>query len=203
MTFIRPVNGFHVSGKIPHWLFALGTLLIIFLASLTPLQGYAEEKGVREYPVPEHGSLQLNVPQSWNDEFRESTEDRLPTIIFRPDSNNDFEMIITLLWNLGEEKKFDTEEKIRSLVEADWKAFSKKAKETKLSLHKLSGRVSRGFYYTATDKAPKKGEYKYLMRAGVGVGDLLLSVTMLSHKKESQAIKDGLHLLEEAKHKSE
>ncbi len=59
------------------------------------------------------------------------------------------------------------------------------------------------FYYIATDKTSKKGEYKYLLRAGVRVGDLLLSVTLLSHKKDSQAFKDGLHLLGEARQKSE
>lgn len=204
MNFLRPAPCWLTFSGTSLWrLFALTTVLIIFMALLGPFQGYAEEKGLREYPVPEHGVLQLNVPQSWKDEVPESADGRPPTITFRPGNGNDFVLMITPFWESGEEKKFDTDEKIQALIKEDWKAFSKEARESKPVVHKLSGTGSHGFYYTATDKATKKGEYKYLLRAGVRVGDLLLSVTLLSHKKDSQALKDGLHMLGEARQKSE
>ncbi|MFH0787988.1 MAG: hypothetical protein V2B13_10310 [Pseudomonadota bacterium] len=204
MNFSRPAPCRPIfSGTSPRRPFVLTTVLIIFMALLGPFQGYAEEKGLREYPVPEHGVLQLDVPQSWKDEVPESTDGRPPTITFRPGDGNDFVMMITPLWEPAEEKKFDTDEKIHALIKEDWKAFSKEARESKPVVHKLSGTGSHGFYYTATDKASKKGEYKYLLRAGVKVGDLLLSVTILSHKKGSKAFKDGLHLLGEARQKND
>jgi hypothetical protein len=204
MIFTRPETGLQFSpAKFPYRLFNLIIGLTIYLTFQTGLPSYAEEREIREYPVPGHGILQLNVPKSWKDEVREATDNRPSTINFRPKVGNEFVMIITPIWNSEEENLFGTEEKIRALVENDWKAFSKKAKESKPTLHQLSGTGSDGFYYTATDKAPKKGEYKYLLRAGIGVGDLLLSVTLLSHKKDSPAIKDGLHILREARQKSD
>ncbi len=146
MNFLRSapcraiISGISLRGP-----FALTILLIIFMALLGPLQGYAEEKGLREYPLPEHGVLQLNVPQSWKDEVPESADGRPPTITFRPGDGNDFVMMITPFWELGEEKKFDTDEKIQALIKKDWKAFSKKARESKPVVHKLSGTDSHGF----------------------------------------------------------
>lgn len=204
MNYSRPANcRSNFSGTSPRWVFILATVLFIFMAFLGPSQGSAEEKGLREYPLPEHGILQLNVPQSWKEEVSESTDGRPPTITFRPGEGNDFVMKITPLWDPGEEKKFDTDEKIQSLIKEDWKIFSKNVRESRLVVHKLAGTGSHGFYYTVTDKTSKKGEFKYLLRAGVRVGDLLLSVTLLSHKKDSPAQKDGLHLLEEARQKSD
>jgi hypothetical protein len=204
MIFARPATVPQIfSNKISYLCLALGILLFIILTFLPGLPGYAEERGIREYPVPGHGILHLNVPKSWKDEVQEPEENRPLTITFRPGIGNEFVMMITPLWNSEEENLFGSEDKIRALVEDDWKAFSKKAKEPKPKLHQISGTGSDGFYYTATDKAPKKGEYKYLLRAGIKVGDLLLSVTLLSHKKDSQAIKDGLHLLKEARQKSD
>jgi hypothetical protein len=204
MIFTRPSTGFQIfPNKISCRLFTLGILLSLVLTFLTGLPSYAEERGIREYPVPGHGILHLDVPKSWKDQVQEPEDNRPLTISFRPGVGNEFVMMITPLWNSDEENLFGTEEKIRALVEDDWKAFSKKAKESKPKLHQLSGTGSDGFYYTATDRAPKKGEYKYLLRAGIGVGDLLLSVTLLSHKKDSPAIKDGLHILKEARQKSD
>ncbi len=56
-----------------------------------------------------------------------------------------------------------------------------------------------GYYFSITDKAPNPGEYRYMNRGAIGVGNLLLTVTILHRVKESESVKDALSMLREAK----
>lgn len=52
---------------------------------------------------------------------------------------------------------------------------------------------------SVTDKAPDPGEYRYMTHGAIGVGNLLLSTTILHRVKESESVKDALFMLREAK----
>jgi hypothetical protein len=56
-----------------------------------------------------------------------------------------------------------------------------------------------GYYFSITDKAPNPGEYRYMNRGVIGVGNLLLNATILHRVKESESVKDALSLLREAR----
>ena len=71
--------------------------------------------------------------------------------------------------------------------------------ETKIVLNEIKGINHTGYYFSVTDKNPEPGEYRYLTQAGIGVGNLLLHVTVLHRVKESGAVKDTLSMLREAK----
>ena len=71
--------------------------------------------------------------------------------------------------------------------------------EHELTLKPLGDPGARGFYFQATDKAPQPAEYEYIVRVGLGVGDLLLSATIFSHHKDSEPVTEALKSLKGAR----
>ena len=158
----------------------------------------AGPKAVRKYPIPEHGILELNVPTSWKGNYK-SQKDTPTTIIFVPAKGNDFKILITVLGTKTGEQDFNNPAKIQALVKQDGQRILPKAVETKLIVQQMRGVHNIGYFFSLTDKAPNPGEFRYLTRGRMGVGNLLLNVTLLYRVKDSESIKEALSMLREAK----
>jgi hypothetical protein len=156
-------------------------------------------EAIRKYPIPEHGTLELNVPTSWKGEVHKPQENMPPTIIFNPAKGNDFQVMITLLWVKTGEQGSNSPEKVKTLVEKDGHKLLPNTVETKIVLQEIKGINNTGYYFSVTDKAPNPGEYRYMTRGAIGVGDLLLTVTILHRVRDSQSAKDALSMLREAR----
>jgi hypothetical protein len=170
-------------------------LCLIVIALQFPSIARAEETSIRRYQLPGHGILELAVPKSWKQEVRRPMADLPPTIIFSPNAGDEFTVMITPLWNLGGIADFNSDKKIKDIIDKDRQKMAPGAVEKELVVHKIKGPAAYGYYFMATDKAPGVGEWEYAIRAGVATGDLLLSITVLTHKKESEAVSDALEML--------
>jgi hypothetical protein len=122
-----------------------------------------------------------------------------PTIIFNPAKGNDFQVMITVLWGKTGEQGINSQEKVRTFVEKDGQKLLPNIAETKIVLTEIKGVSNRGYYFSVTDKAPNPGEYRYMTRGGIAVGNLLLNATILYRVKDSESVKDALSMLREAK----
>ncbi len=159
----------------------------------------AERKATKKYSIPEHGTLELNVPASWKGKVHKPQENMPPTIIFDPAKGNDFQVMITVLWSKTGEHGFNSQDKVQALVEKDGQKLLPNAVETKIELQEIRGADRTGYYFAATDKAPNPGEYRYMTQGAIGVGDLILHFTILHRVKSSQSVRDALSALGEAK----
>lgn len=173
------------------------TLIGIFLGMGNLLA--AEQKAIKKYPILEHGALELNVPTSWKGKMHKPQENMPPTIIFDPAKGNDFEVMITVLWSKTAEQGFNSQDNVRTLVEKEGQKLLPNAVETKIVLQEIQGVDHTGFYFIVTDKAPNPGEYRYMTHGAIGVGNLLLSATILHRVKESESVREALSALREAK----
>jgi hypothetical protein len=172
-------------------------LIVTFLG--TSIVDAAGPKTIRKYPIPEHGTLELNVQTSWKVEVHKPQEDMPPTIIYKPASGDDFQVLVTVLWSKTGEQDFNNPTKIRALVEQDGQKILSKAVETRLVVQQMRGVNNIGYFFSLTDKSPNPGEFRYLTRGAIGVGNLLLNATILHRVKESESVKDALSMLREAK----
>ena len=173
------------------------TLLVLFLiASVVSAEG---QKKTRRYPIPEHETLELNVPSPWKAGIHKPQEKMVPTIIFNPAKGNDFEVMISVLSGKTGDKDFNSQEIVRAFVEKDGQKLLPNAAEPKIVLQEIKGVNNTGYYFSITDKSPNPGEYRYMTRGAIGVGDLLLNFTILHRVKDSQAVRDALSVLREAK----
>jgi len=157
------------------------------------------QKAIRKYSIPEHGTLELKVPTPWKGEVHKLRENMPPTIIFNPAKGNDFQVMITVLWGKPGEQDFNSRDRVRTSVEKDGQRLLPNISETKIVLTEIKGVSHSGYYFSVTDKAPNPGEYRYMTRGAICVGNLLLNLTILHRVKDSQAVRDALSLLREAK----
>ncbi|HVP80380.1 MAG TPA: hypothetical protein VMV04_21055 [Thermodesulfobacteriota bacterium] len=176
------------------------TLLAILVIASALLA--AEQRKIRKYPIPEHGTLELNVPTPWKETVHKPQENMPPTIIFDPAKGNDFQVMIAVTWGKTGDQDFNSKEKVRAYVENHGRQFLPNAAEGKIVLQEIKGGSNAGYYFSITDKAPNPGEYRYMSRGSISVGNLLLNFTILHRVKESQAVRDALSVLREAKQSS-
>lgn len=173
------------------------TLVGIFLGTGNLLA--TEQKAIRKYPILEHGTLELNVPTPWKGKVHKPQENMPPTIIFDPAKGNDFQVMITVMWGKTGEQGFNSQDNVRTLVEKDGQTLLPNISETKIVLTEIKGVSPSGYYFSVTDKAPDPGEYRYMTRGSIGVGNLLLNFTILHRVRDAQSVRDALAILREAK----
>ena len=170
-------------------------LLACVIVTVLPSFAIAER-----FDVPEHGSLFLDVPSGWKSALEASGMSLPPTIKFTPVNGDDFVMLITPLWSQKSDANFNSKEVIERKVKDEGIISLKQSVETKLRLYEFKGEQAYGYYYKLTDKSlvGKKrtpGDYKQLLRSLVGVEDLLLSVTVLSHEADSVHVDKAIKMI--------
>jgi hypothetical protein len=153
----------------------------------------------RSFRIPNHGDLVLNVPESWSYSVRTPKLGLPPTIEFLPGPPKQFSALITVMPPAeNAPADFNSPAKLRELADARVKSMLPSAKETAINLQDLEGEHATGHFFTVTDKRPEPGSFEYATPAVVGVGDLLLSVTILHHQKEAPQRALALELLKSA-----
>lgn len=136
----------------------------------------------KSYAVAGHSDLNLTIPAGWN-ETEEPMQPGMPRTVRFTDAAGTFEVLISILPPPKDLPDFNSPAKLRSIADAQLKQMLTTAKETNVPLEELKGPAASGFVYTLTDKSPAPGSYEYLTGGVVGVGDLILSTTMLMHEK--------------------
>jgi len=186
----------NMTRKLVNLVFVMTLLVTLLTASITSAVG---QKAVRKYPIPEHGTLELNVPTPWKGEVHKTRENMPPTVIFNPSEGNDFQVMISVLWGKTGDQDFNSPDKARTFVQKDGQKLLPNTAEGKIVLQEIKGASHNGYFYSVTDKAPNPGEYRYMTRGAIGVGNLFLNFSILHRVRDSQAVRDALSILREAK----
>ena len=173
-------------------------LFICFFIISSVIEAKTSQIEKRNFKIPQHGELILSVPSSWEQNIRQPSNELPPTITFSPDKGDEFKVLITALWSPKKDKDFNKSQNIKRLIENDLRGMLPRAVEKDVEIKKITGVDGEGFYFLVTDKTPEPDGYPYAIRAGVGVGDLLLSVTVLSRDKTSIGITATIAALKKA-----
>ena len=175
------------------WTLGLTLLCAASLAS-------AEETATRRYPLVGHGAIHLEVPQSWRDEVRQPPEHFPPTIVFSPQSGPPFQILLTPMYSVRESMVMPTPSTVKSTVERAAQHARSQAVEKAISVQELKGTASAGYYFSATDRNPKPGEYKYLTQGMLRTGELAPTFTILTNDGAEDILADSLLMLKSAVH---
>jgi hypothetical protein len=159
----------------------------------------ADQKAIRKYPISGQGILELNVPASWQDKVHKPQDKMSPTLIFKPASGSDFEVMVIVSGGPKGDKGFNSPDRVRAMLETEGRKLLPKITEPKIALQEMKGVNTTGYFFSVTDKAPEPGEYRYMTRAGIGVGTVLLNATIFHRVKESDSVKEALSMLREAR----
>jgi hypothetical protein len=157
----------------------------------------AGELSIRQFPLPAHGTLVMAVPDAWEVQVGQPPDGLPPTLKFSPKSGPAFEMLVTPLWPMSNKTPAMDAASLRKEVEATAKAAQPQAVEKTIAIRTLKSRSGIGYYFSATDRKPKPGEYKYLTQGIVPVGDLVVTFTILSNDGADATVGAALLLLQD------
>jgi len=160
---------------------------------------FAEEAGVRSFPLPEYGVLQLQVPKSWRDRVSETRGSTTPTIVLTAGSGEAFEVSLTPLWRIQPgAPPADLAEIIRRKVEEDAERAKQQSVEKELAIQEMKGVSGTGYYFSATDRAPKPGEFNHMLQGIIRAGEVLVLFTALTHDSGDVIRRESMAMLESA-----
>lgn len=169
----------------------LALILASFMAS-------AENVAVQSYTLQKQGILELKVPESWKDSISQPPSELPPTIKFSPKAGAQFTFLVTPIWPAQPGIKSPTADELRANVRQAAEIALLQSVEDSIEIKELKGPNNTGYYFTATDQAPKTGEFKYLNQGLIAVSDLLVSFTILTNDGQDAIVKEALSLLSTA-----
>ena len=93
-----------------------------------------------------------------------------------------------------------TKDSIRQQVERSADEAKSQAAEKTIRVIEFAGSSGPGYYFSATDRAPKPGEYKFVTQGMLKVSDLVVTFTILTNDGQEQVSRDALSMLKSAVH---
>ena len=154
----------------------------------------------RRYALPDNGFFVAQVPSDWKDQLQQPPNRQPPTIVFSPGSGKSFQVLMTVIWPMPKDRSPLSRDELRSLVERSAQQAKSQAVESELPVKEFQGRSGPGFYFSATDRAPKPGEYKFLTQGVMRVGQLSVAFTILTNEGQELIVKQAFDLLKSAVH---
>jgi len=159
---------------------------------------FAEDVGVRSFPLPEYGVFQLPMPKSWRDRVSQTRGSTTPTIVLTPGSGEAFEVSLTPLWRTQPGTPLADPAEIKRKVEVAAEPAKQQSVEKELVIREIKGVSAVGYYFSATDRAPKPGEFKYMLQGIIRAGELLVLFTVLTHDGGDFIRRESIAMLESA-----
>lgn len=172
--------------------------LVGALIALSPC--WADAQSVREFLLPEHGTLRLDVPQPWHVHVGYPDDGLPPTIAFHPPSGNAYRIMLTPIWPSRSAGVPSRMNEMRRTVQSAADSAKSQAVETEIAVRDFKGNSGEGFYFSATDRAPRAEEFKYMTQGMLRIGELSTSFTVLTNDPAGSIASDALRMLEGARH---
>lgn len=180
----------------------LSIRILLFLAALLPaVPAFAADKlAQKRYPLPEErGTFVLNAPVAWKDQVQQPPQSP-PTILFTPATGKPFQVLITPIWKPRPDIPTPSKEALRENVQRAADELKSERIENKIKLVEIQGKTGPGFYYSATDKAPKPDEFKFLTQGRIMVSELMVTFAILTNDGQQQVVRDALTMIRGATH---
>jgi hypothetical protein len=170
-------------------------LLLLIAAVASAQVGKATE---RRFTLPDHGSFVIHVPVDWKEQLRQPPDRLPPTITFAPGSGQPFQVLLTTIWPATKDRAPQSRDQLRAMVERSAQSAKAQAVERDVPVVEFQGRTGPGFYFSATDRAPKPGEFDSLTQGIVRVGELSVTFTILTNKGQDRIVKQAIEALKGA-----
>ena len=164
----------------------------LLLASFSACAGGAM---LHAYALSGHGKLMLRLPAHWKSEVYQPPGGKPPTITLLPASGAAFRVMLVPL-----AKPMSPAEMEKRVRHASYQA-APRALEKNLMVKPLRGYENFGYYFSATDSAPKPGEFRVMNQGIVRVGDVMVSFVILTNDGRQGVVKKVFAMLLHARHR--
>lgn len=172
---------------------------VFAVAALALLQLTVAQAQERRYPLADRGTLVLAVPGGWEESIGRRDALTPPTIQYRPAAGAPFRVLVTPIWPMKQEMALPAAREMRQSVLKAAEALKGQALEKSFEAIELKGPAASGYYFRATDRAPKPGEFKYLAQGMLALGELRVTFTILTNDGQQAAVAAALEMLRNAR----
>jgi len=149
--------------------------------------------------LPGNGAIRFAAPDSWSGRLERSSDSPFPTIHFSPVTGTPFEVMLTPMW-FPKGKSLPGLDAVRGMVEATAREAEPNAVEKQIRVKELRSKDVQGYYFTATDRAPKPGEFKYMDQGIVLTGNMMMTFTILTNDGQSGVTRSALTMIKQIGH---
>ncbi len=174
-------------------------LASIWFLAVPALAQDARPSSERRYSLADGSVLVLSVPAGWNDEVRRGDARTLLTVALRPGSGPGFAVLVSPIRLAKQAAAAPVLEEIRRGVQSAADGARAQAVEKSIVAVELKGPAARGYYFSATDRAPKPGEFKYLTQGTLALGEIRVAFTILTNDGQRAVSDAALEMLRTAR----
>lgn len=125
----------------------------------------------QEYGLGDLGSLQIDLAPGWH--VTRSPSGSGATISIEAAKPGRMQLLMTPLPGQP------TDAEVREIAQHAADALGPQSVEKSLAVKSLRGAQARGYYFKATDPAPKPGDYRYLYQGAVRMRTVVVTFTVL------------------------
>jgi hypothetical protein len=181
---------------------ALAVAVLTATATVAAARPADSDAARRSYPIPGHGTLELEFPKAWKDAVSQPPGDLQPTIKLRPSAGDEFDLRITVAWDMTGTADLKNEGKRREDVENHGRGLLAQANEKTLIVERLACESGFAYHCTLTDDADTGKGYPLMTQGDAVIGDLLLIFTYLHRTSGSKEKAAALEMLRTAAHRA-
>ena len=167
-------------------------LLALFVGAVAT-HAWAEDVRL---PVPGGGALVLPVPDGWASTKRTG---RVPTVSLTSSSGGSFQVLVSPLVAADGRLAEASPDMLRRSVEGSADQAKSQSVEKSLPIQSFGSGKVQGNYFSATDRAPKPGGYKYLTQGSMSVSGMPVGFTILSNGDPQAVAVPALRMLAAAR----
>ena len=174
---------------------------LILAQTLSAASARADEPALRRYELPNEDTLELTMPAGWSDELVQPLGGGPPTIEIAVAGGGPRQVFIRPEW--ADPTATDVRElpQLRDAVRDLAERIQPEAVEPYLEVRHIAGQNGVGFYFTATDRNPGAGEFKFMSQGALQAGDLTLWFTILTNEGQDTVAVEALGMLQRAVHR--
>ena len=158
----------------------------------------AETSAWQNFAIEGRGRLGLQVPLSWQTPFIESIGERQLSLRWSRPGKQRFVVNIIIGWG-ATVNDVVAPDVLRNLLMDNWEHVGPQSVETEPNLKLLQHAFGGGFYFSATDRKKVSDaaadDYQYITQASLGIADLYLLVTVLTHQPGAAEVEQVLEML--------
>jgi hypothetical protein len=173
-------------------------LLSVVLAAAAAAHGQAP--ALRRYELPNLDTLELLLPPGWVDRVDQPAGGKL-TIELGPAAGERFQVFVTPEWMDPAAPEVRELPALRDAVRDAAERIKPQVVENFLQVRQLAGANGVGYYFQATDRAPRADGFKYMSEGALQVGDLTLWFTILTNEGQDTVAVEALSILQTAVHR--
>jgi hypothetical protein len=138
------------------------------------------------------GVLVLPVPSGWQQSQKPG---KVPTLVLAPANGKGFLVQVSPLRSADGYMPDASATSLRGIVSQEADSAKSQAVEKELPIREIHSGSVHGSYFTATDRAPKPDEFKYMTQGAIGVQGLPVVFTILYNGDPRVSAEPALRML--------